>query len=58
MPDYLCHGCNQRRSQSSGVYECPKCKKVLCQSRKGYSGPYCKDSPKGMAGCTGTLQRK
>lgn len=57
MPDYVCHACNQRKSQSS-VFECSKCGKVLCQSCKGYSGSTCKDSPNGKAGCSGTLNRK
>ena len=51
MPDYVCHSCNQRKSQSSGIFECTKCGKVLCQSCKGYTGSYCKDSPKAKVGC-------
>jgi hypothetical protein len=58
MPDYVCHGCNQRKSQSSGIYECTKCGKILCQSCKGYGGSTCKDSPHGKAGCSGTLKKK
>jgi hypothetical protein len=61
MPDYICHGCNQRKSQTSGIYQCSKCGKILCQSCiafGGYGGSTCKDSPKGTAGCPGTLKRK
>ena len=58
MPDYVCHACNQRKFQSSGIFEYSKCGKVLCQSCKGYHGTNSKDSPKGTAGCTGTLKQK
>jgi hypothetical protein len=58
MPDYICHGCNQRKSHSSGVYECNKCGKVLCESCRGYHGFNCMDFPKGTAGCSGTLKKK
>jgi hypothetical protein len=57
MADYICHGCNQRKSQSQ-VFECTRCGKILCQSCKGYSGPTCKDSPKWTAGCSGTFKTK
>jgi hypothetical protein len=58
MPDYVCHACNQRKSQNSGIYECDRCGKILCDSCKGYRGPVCKDSPNGKAGCGGTLKKK
>ena len=56
MPDYICHACNQKKSQSN-ISECTKCGKILCSSCKG-SASYCKDSSKGTAGCSGTLKRK
>jgi hypothetical protein len=58
MPDYVCHSCNQRKSQSSGIFECTKCGKVLCQSCKGYTGSYCKDSPKAKVGCSSSFKKK
>ena len=58
MADYVCHACNQRKSQSSGIFLCSKCGKILCESCKGYRGSYCKDSTKGTAGCPGTLTKK
>ena len=55
MPDYICHGCNQRKPQSQ-VSECSKCGKILCNTCKG-NAYHCKDSPKGKAGCDGKLER-
>ena len=55
MPDYLCHACKQKRSNTS-VQQCDKCKKILCDScRSGKST--CKDSTKGTAGCSGHFKR-
>lgn len=56
MPDFICHGCNQKKAQNY-VSECTKCRRILCDScRSGRST--CKDSPKGTAGCTGTLKKR
>ena len=56
MPDFICHGCNQKRSQAM-TYECTKCKRILCSFCCGGKST-CKDSPKGTAGCTGSLKRR
>ena len=54
MPDYICHGCKQKKSPP-WVYECDKCGKILCNSCKG-GVSICKDSKKGQAGCSGRFK--
>jgi hypothetical protein len=56
MKEFVCDACRQRKDTASGAFECPKCKRTLCQSCKG-SASQCKDSPKGKAGCDGRFQR-
>ncbi len=56
MPDFICHGCNLKRSQAM-TYECTKCKRILCSTCCAGKST-CKDSPKGTAGCTGSLKRR
>jgi hypothetical protein len=56
MPDYICHGCNQKKSNTR-VRECNKCGRILCDSCRG-GATTCKDSPKGKAGCSGRLESR
>jgi hypothetical protein len=56
MPDFICHACNQKKSQSQ-VQECDKCHKILCDSCRGGASS-CKDSPKGQAGCSGHFKHR
>ncbi len=56
MPDFICHGCNQKKPHTQ-VSECTKCKKILCDPCR--SGRVtCKDAPKGTAGCSGSFKRR
>lgn len=54
--DYKCHGCQNMKPQSY-VRECKVCHRILCEGCR-QSANYCKDSPKGKAGCNGQLERK
>jgi len=56
MPDYICHGCNQKKSNRD-VQECGKCGRILCNSCRAYKS-VCKDSPKGAAGCDGRFKQR
>jgi hypothetical protein len=56
MPDFICHGCSQKKSQTQ-ISECTKCKRILCDACRN-ARSNCKDCQKGTAGCSGTYKRR
>lgn len=58
MADITCQGCGTKySSNSTQVYKCSKCNRVLCDKCRGTVYTPCSSAKKGTPKCSGTYRR-